>query len=85
MPGEYSADKHPEFALKAVMNVVSSINKARTVGRLVYTSSCAAVLHEDDMEEFARRPVMWDKRYLRYSKIIYGTFSYILPFSHQVS
>ena len=71
MSGEYTADKHPEMAVQAVMQLVESINKSGSVNRLVYTSSIAAVLHESDLQEFVRRPVIHDRRYPNYKDPTY--------------
>jgi nucleoside-diphosphate-sugar epimerase len=63
MSGEYAAEQHPEGAKQAVQNIIASINKSGTVMRLIYTSSCAAVMHESELDQFAKRPVFYDNRY----------------------
>ena len=66
MSGEYGAEKHPEGAKNSVESIIDSINKSGTVSRLVYTSSCAAVMSESDREQFIKRPVFYDGRYPDY-------------------
>jgi len=63
MSREHAAKDHPAAVRHSLEHIVESVNKSGTVSRLIYTSSVAAVLHESDLEEFARRPVMWDGRY----------------------
>jgi nucleoside-diphosphate-sugar epimerase len=60
----HTASAHPDAALGAIGSIISSIQKSGgTVARLVYTSSIAAVLHESDMQQFLKRPVIHDRRY----------------------
>lgn len=44
-------------------HVIASINASRSVGRVVVTSSVAAVISEMDLQEVVRRPVFWEGRY----------------------
>lgn len=44
-------------------HVAASVNGAGTVTRVVVTSSIAAVLSEADIQELARRPVIYEDRY----------------------
>ena len=44
-------------------HMIESVNKARTVGRVVVTSSIAAVISEMDLAEIERRPTMYEDRY----------------------
>eukprot|EP01062_Namystynia_karyoxenos_P030632 TRINITY_DN2283_c0_g1_i2.p1 TRINITY_DN2283_c0_g1~~TRINITY_DN2283_c0_g1_i2.p1 ORF type:complete len:413 (+),score=97.23 TRINITY_DN2283_c0_g1_i2:84-1241(+) len=43
--------------------IIDSINKAPSVGRLIFTSSIATVIFEADPQEYARRPVFYEGRY----------------------
>lgn len=44
-------------------HVIASVNGSGTVTRVVVTSSIAAVLSEADIQELARRPVIYEDRY----------------------
>jgi nucleoside-diphosphate-sugar epimerase len=44
-------------------HVIASVNGAGSVTRVVVTSSIAAVLSEADIQELARRPVIYEDRY----------------------
>lgn len=44
-------------------HLIDSINKAGTVQRVIVTSSIAAVISEADLQEFIRRPVLYEDRY----------------------
>lgn len=44
-------------------HLIDSVNRAGTVGRVVYTSSIAAVISELDFHELVRRPVLYEDRY----------------------
>jgi nucleoside-diphosphate-sugar epimerase len=44
-------------------HVIKSVNEAQTVTRVVVTSSIAAVISEQDMQELVRRPVLYEGRY----------------------
>jgi len=43
--------------------IIDAIIKSKTVGRLIYTSSIAAVMDEVDIHEYTRRPVLYEDRY----------------------
>jgi nucleoside-diphosphate-sugar epimerase len=44
-------------------HIIASINAARTVSRVVVTSSIAAVMSEADIQELVRRPVISEERW----------------------
>ena len=44
-------------------HIIDSVNKSGTVNRVIVTSSIAAVLSEADIQEFVRRPVLYEDRY----------------------
>lgn len=44
-------------------HMIESVNKSRTVGRVVVTSSIAAVISEADIQELKRRPTLYEDRY----------------------
>jgi nucleoside-diphosphate-sugar epimerase len=44
-------------------HVINSVNMSETVNRVVVTSSIAAVISEQDMQELVRRPVLYEDRY----------------------
>ncbi len=44
-------------------HMIESVNKSRTVGRVVVTSSIAAVISEMDLNEIERRPTLYEDRY----------------------
>ncbi len=44
-------------------HLIESVNKSRTVTRVVVTSSVAAVIAETDINEWTRRPVFYEDRY----------------------
>ena len=52
-----------EYVRMVCDHLIDSVNKARTVSRVVVTSSIAAVISEADMQEFRRRPVFYEDRY----------------------
>lgn len=52
-----------EYVNRVCNHIIESVNKARTVGRVVVTSSVAAVMSDSDMNEFVRRPVFYEDRY----------------------
>ncbi len=52
-----------EYVSMVCDHIIASINKSSTVGRVVVTSSIAAVLSEADIHEIARRPVMYEDRF----------------------
>jgi nucleoside-diphosphate-sugar epimerase len=44
-------------------HIINSVNLSETVNRIVVTSSVAAVISEQDVQEFVRRPVLYEDRY----------------------
>ena len=44
-------------------HMIESVNKSRTVGRVLVTSSIAAVISEMDLHELERRPALYEDRY----------------------
>lgn len=44
-------------------HMIESVNKSGTVGRVVVTSSIAAVISEADIQELKRRPTLYEDRY----------------------
>lgn len=44
-------------------HVIASVNASETVGRVVVTSSIAAVMSEADLQELVRRPVFYEDRW----------------------
>ena len=52
-----------EYVQRVCDHIIASVNKAGTVGRVVVTSSIAAVMSEMDMNEYVRRPVFYEDRY----------------------
>ena len=44
-------------------HIIESINKSDSVGRVVVTSSVAAVIAEADIQELVKRPVLYEDRY----------------------
>lgn len=44
-------------------HIIESVNTSGTVTRVIVTSSVAAVISEVDMQEFVRRPVLYEDRY----------------------
>ena len=59
----HTAAAHPAAATEAVQGILDSIGKSATVVRLIYTSSIAGVLHESDITQYIKRPLIWDGRY----------------------
>ncbi|MDX1382388.1 MAG: NAD-dependent epimerase/dehydratase family protein [Thermoanaerobaculia bacterium] len=57
-----SYDDH-DYVQRVCRHVIGSIEVAGTVSRVVLTSSIAAVISEVDMQEFVRRPVLYEDRY----------------------
>ena len=52
-----------EYVNRVCNHIIESVHKAKTVGRVVVTSSVAAVMSDSDMNEFVRRPVFYEDRY----------------------
>jgi len=44
-------------------HIIASVNGSRSVGRVIVTSSVAAVISEMDLQEVVRRPVFYEDRY----------------------
>jgi nucleoside-diphosphate-sugar epimerase len=52
-----------EYVKKVCDHIIESVNKSKTVNRVIVTSSIAAVISEADMQELKRRPVLYEDRY----------------------
>ena len=52
-----------DYVKKVCDHVIDSVNKSETVNRVVVTSSIAAVISEQDIQELVRRPVLYEDRY----------------------
>lgn len=52
-----------DYVRRVCDHIIASINGAGTVGRVVVTSSIAAVMSEVDLNEYRRRPVFYEDRY----------------------
>jgi len=52
-----------DYVKKVCDHVINSVNLSKTVNRVVVTSSVAAVMSEQDMQELVRRPVLDEDRY----------------------
>lgn len=52
-----------DYVKKVCDHVINSINMSETVNRVVVTSSIAAVISEQDVQELVRRPVLYEDRY----------------------
>ena len=52
-----------EYVRGVCDHLIASVNKARTVSRVVVTSSIAAMMSEADMQEYVRRPTFYEDRY----------------------
>jgi nucleoside-diphosphate-sugar epimerase len=57
-----SYDDH-EYVERVCNHIIESVNRSETVSRVIVTSSIAAVISEVDMQEFTRRPVLYEDRY----------------------
>jgi len=55
-------DDH-EYVQSVCDHTINSVNQARSVTRVVVTSSIAAVISEVDIKEFLKRPVLYEDRY----------------------
>ena len=58
-----SSYEDPAYVAKVCDHIIASINNSGTVGRVVVTSSIAAVISEVDLKEVVRRPVFYEDRY----------------------
>jgi nucleoside-diphosphate-sugar epimerase len=52
-----------DYVARVCRHVIESVEKSETVGRVVLTSSVAAVISEMDLQEVVRRPVFYEDRY----------------------
>ena len=52
-----------DYVRRTCEHVIASVEKSRSVNRVVVTSSVAAVIAEADINELARRPVLYEDRY----------------------
>ncbi len=52
-----------DYVKKVCDHVINSINISETVTRIAVTSSIAAVISEQDLQELVRRPVLFEDRY----------------------
>jgi nucleoside-diphosphate-sugar epimerase len=55
-------DDH-EYVQRVCDHIIASVNKSETVTRVIVTSSIAAVISEVDMQQFVKRPVLYEDRY----------------------
>ncbi len=55
-------DDH-DYVQRVCNHIIGSVNESGTVTRVIVTSSIAAVISEVDMQEFVRRPVLYEDRY----------------------
>ena len=52
-----------EYVERVCDHIIESVNLSGSVNRVVVTSSIAAVISEQDMQELVRRPVLFEGRY----------------------
>ena len=52
-----------DYVKKVCDHVINSVNQSETVNRVIVTSSIAAVISEQDIQELVRRPVLYEDRY----------------------
>ena len=52
-----------DYVKKVCDHIINSVNQSETVNRVVVTSSIAAVISEQDIQELVRRPVLYEDRY----------------------
>ena len=52
-----------EYVKRVCDHIIESVNLSGSVSRVVVTSSIAAVISEQDMQELVRRPVLFEGRY----------------------
>ena len=55
--------KDLEYVRRVCDHIIASVNNSGSVQRVIVTSSIAAVLDEVDINEFKRRPVLYEDRY----------------------
>jgi nucleoside-diphosphate-sugar epimerase len=53
----------PDYVKRVCDHVIASVNGSNSVNRVIVTSSIAAVMSEADINELARRPVIYEDRY----------------------
>jgi nucleoside-diphosphate-sugar epimerase len=58
-----SSYDNPDYVRGVCDHVIASVNNSGSVGRVVVTSSIAAIISEVDLQEVARRPVFYEDRY----------------------
>jgi nucleoside-diphosphate-sugar epimerase len=52
-----------DYVRRTCDHIIASVNGSGSVGRVVVTSSVAAIISEMDLQEIARRPVFYEDRY----------------------
>jgi nucleoside-diphosphate-sugar epimerase len=52
-----------DYVARVCGHIIESINKSETVGRVVVTSSIAAIMSEADLQELVKRPVFYEDRW----------------------
>jgi dihydroflavonol-4-reductase len=52
-----------DYVRRTCDHIIASVNASRSVGRVIVTSSVAAVISEMDLQEVVRRPVFYEDRY----------------------
>jgi nucleoside-diphosphate-sugar epimerase len=52
-----------DYVKRTCDHIIASVNASNSVGRVVVTSSVAAVISEMDLQEVVRRPVFYEDRY----------------------
>lgn len=51
-----------DYVKKVCDHIIESVNKSGSVSRVIVTSSIAAVISEVDLQEFVKRPVLYEDR-----------------------
>jgi len=52
-----------DYVKRVCDHIIESVNRSDSINRVVVTSSIAAVISEQDMQELVRRPVLFEGRY----------------------
>jgi dihydroflavonol-4-reductase len=52
-----------DYVRRTCDHIINSVDNSGTVNRVIVTSSVAAVIDESDMQELARRPVLYEGRF----------------------
>jgi len=52
-----------DYVKRVCDHIIESVNRSNSINRVVVTSSIAAVISEQDMQELVRRPVLFEGRY----------------------